>query len=164
MAGAKEIPADSAAAVAPGVSLRAEMSLDGDWRYAPDAGEKGESAKWFAPEFDDSSWKTMKVPNNYSIDDLSLKDFYKPVWFRKTFELPKGFDGKNLRLVFEGVDYFAKVWVNGEALGEHEGYFNPFEFDITGKIRPGKNVVVVKVINPWDYQHGAVQGALGAHG
>ena len=53
--------------------------------------------------------------------------------------------------MFESVDYFAKVWVNGELLGEHEGYFNPFEFDITNKVRPGKNVVAVKVTNPWDY-------------
>ena len=65
--------------------------------------------------------------------------------------LPASFQNKNLRLKFEGVNYFAKVWLNGQLLGEHEGYFNPFTFEITKKIRPGKNVLVVKVTNPWDY-------------
>jgi len=139
------------AAPAPGASLREEMSLDGAWRYFADAGEKGETEKWFAPGFNDSSWKTMKVPNNYSIDDFSLKNFYGPVWFRRGFTLPESFEGKNLRLNFEGVDYFAKVWLNGELLGEHEGYFNPFNFEITAKVKPGINVLTVKVTNPWDY-------------
>ena len=135
----------------PSASMREEMPLTGAWRYQPDADEKGEPGKWFAPEFNDSAWKAMQVPNNYSIDDLSLKSFYKPVWFRRSFDAPASFEGKNLRLVFEGVDYFAKVWLNGELLGEHEGYFNPFAFNISQKIRPGKNVLVVKVTNPWDF-------------
>ena len=50
--------------------------------------------------------------------------------------------GKRLRLVFESVDYFAKVWLNDELLGEHEGYFNPFSFEITAKVRPGRRAPV----------------------
>ena len=134
----------------PANSQHEELSLVGPWRYQPDAQEKGEAEGWSAAAFDDSGWKTMAVPNNFSIDDLALKNFYQPVWFRRSFELPATMSGKQLRLVFESVDYFAKVWLNGELLGEHEGYFNPFQFDVTGKVRPGKNVVVVKVTNPWD--------------
>ena len=135
----------------PKAGLRDEMSLDGAWRYLPDPSEKGEAEKWFAPELNDSSWKTMKVPSNFVLEDNSLSTFYKPVWFRRTFDAPGSFAGKNLRLNFEGVDYFAKVWLNGELLGEHEGYFNPFNFDVTAKFKPGMNVLVVKVTNPWDY-------------
>ncbi len=149
---AKEVPAQSAGATAmPSVRLREEISLEGAWQYKPDAEEKGEAGQWFAPGFDDSGWKTMPVPNNFSIDDPALINFYQGVWFRKTLELPESFAGKNLRLNFEGVDYFAKVWLNGKLLGEHEGYFNPFSFDLTGLVLPGKNVVAVKVTNPWDY-------------
>ena len=134
----------------PANSQHEELSLVGPWRYQPDPQEKGEAEGWSAPGLDDSGWKTMAVPNNFSIDDLSLKNFYQPVWFRRSFELPASMSGKHLRLVFESVDYFAKVWLNGELLGEHEGYFNPFSFDVTGRLQPGKNVIVVKVTNPWD--------------
>ena len=152
VARAVEISAEAVSPVAlPGPSLREELSLVGTWRYRPDGEGKGETEKWFAADFDDSSWKTMPVPNNFSIDDPELINFYQPVWFRKTFEPPEDFAGRNVRLVFEGVDYFAKVWVNGELLGEHEGYFNPFSFEVTQKLRPGRNLVVVKVTNPWDY-------------
>jgi len=131
-------------------SRHEELSLVGPWRYRPDPEEKGEAESWSAESFDDSGWKTMAVPNNFSIDDRSLKNFYQPVWFRRSFELPASMSGKQLRLVFESVDYFAKVWLNGELLGEHEGYFNPFQFQITAKVKPGKNILVVKVTNPWD--------------
>ena len=42
---------------------------------------------------------------------------------------------KHATLRFEGVDYFAKVWLNGELLGEHEGYLEPFSFDVTERLR-----------------------------
>ena len=151
---AKARPADAQpgpVAAMPSVTMREELSLDGVWRYCPDAQTKGERENWFAPDFNDSSWKTMRVPNNFTIDDTSLKNFYKPVWFRTSFDLPASFSNKNLRLKFEGVDYFAKVWLNGKLLGEHEGYFNPFAFNVTELAKPGKNALVVKVTNPWDF-------------
>lgn len=134
----------------PAGSMREELSLDGAWRYKPDPDESGEQEEWFSADFDDASWKTMRVPNNFMIDDPALRAFFKPVWFRRSFEVPRSFSGKSLRLVFEGVDYFAKVWLNGKLLGEHEGYFNPFSFDVTDKVRAGRNTLVVKVTNPWD--------------
>ena len=144
----------------PASSLREEISLDGPWRYQPDPQPAGEAEQWFSPEYDDQAWKTMAVPNNFSIADVSLKNFYQPVWFRRSFDLPASFTGKQLRLQFEGVDYFAKVWLNGRLLGEHEGYFNPFFFDVTGLVQPGKNVVVVKVTNPWDMAMQSAEEAL----
>jgi beta-mannosidase len=151
VARAKEAAGESLKDVSvPASSMHEELSLDGAWRYKPDPDERGEQERWFFPEFDDSSWKTMPVPNNYMIDDPSLRVFFKPVWFRRSFELPASVSGKRLRLVFESVDYFARVWLNGKLLGEHEGYFNPFMFDITDKVKPGRNVLVVKVTNPWD--------------
>jgi len=151
VAKAKEVSvAPTADAAVPAASRHEEFSLNGLWRYRPDAEERGEAEAWFGPSFDDSGWKTMAVPNNFSIDDLSLKNFFQPVWFRRSFEVPASMSGKRLRLVFESVDYFAKVWLNDELLGEHEGYFNPLSFEITAKVRPGPNLLVVKVTNPWD--------------
>lgn len=55
------------------------------------------------------------------------------------------------RLQFEGVDYFASVWLNGHWLGQHEGHFAPFSFDVTGLLRLNEeNHLVVQVSSPWD--------------
>jgi beta-galactosidase/beta-glucuronidase len=45
--------------------------------------------------------------------------------------LPSDFKDRVLRLKFWAVDYFTEVWLNGEAVGNHEGGFTPFEMDIT---------------------------------
>lgn len=62
--------------------------------------------------------------------------------------------GETERLIlrFNGVDYKATVWLNGELLGEHEGGEDPFEFDVTEKISlEAENLIAVKVINPIEY-------------
>ena len=52
--------------------------------------------------------------------------------------------------MFEGSDYFTTVWLNGEKLGEHEGAYTSFSFDITSRVKPGaENVLAVKVTCPW---------------
>ncbi len=53
-----------------------------------------------------------------------------PWWYRVEFTVPEGAP-EFATLRFEGVDYFAKVWLNGELLGEHEGYAEPFSFEVT---------------------------------
>lgn len=54
---------------------------------------------------------------------------------------------KRIILCFDGVDYIAKVFVNGEFVGSHEGFFAPFEFDITDQVHTGKNTIKVVVEN-----------------
>jgi beta-galactosidase/beta-glucuronidase len=56
-------------------------------------------------------------------------------------------DFKSQFICFKGVDYRAKVFVNGALVGEHEGFFAPFEFNISKNIRPGLNTVLIKVEN-----------------
>ena len=74
-------------------------------------------------------------------------------YYRTTFSLdanPKGLeDASGLRwfVHFKGVDYKAHVFVNGAYIGSHEGFFAPFEFDITRVARTGENTLVVVVEN-----------------
>src|SRR5262249_46676976 len=85
----------------------------------------------------------------YQSRTLSLVN-QKEWWYRKQFVIPESEAGKFLRLVFDGVDYFASVWLNGEKLGEHEGAYVSFSYDVTRKIRFGKvNLLAVKVTCPW---------------
>src|SRR5262249_45788424 len=74
----------------------------------------------------------------------------KEWWYRKQFFVGEHEAGKLLRLQFDGVDYFASVWLNGEKLGEHEGSYVSFSFDVSRKVLFQKNnTLAVKVTCPW---------------
>lgn len=73
-----------------------------------------------------------------------------PWWYRNEFDVAQTALGALTFLRFEHADYYASVWLNGEFLGTHEGYALPFEFDVSDVIRPGANVLHVRVSSPWD--------------
>ncbi len=121
------------------------IDLIGIWKYQPDPSGRGEKEGWFSPELSDEGWKEVEIPSNF-VDIPGLQNFHEPVWFRRGFR----WRGRGeARLLFEGVDYLAEVWLNGEKLGEHEGYFCPFYFDVTDKLRE-ENLLAVKVQDPYD--------------
>jgi hypothetical protein len=84
---------------------------------------------------------------------VSLPHYGGPVgravaYYRTTFEVTQAMlDKGSVWACFKGVDYKAHVFVNGSFLGSHEGFFAPFEFELTAIARLGENVLVVKVEN-----------------
>lgn len=78
-----------------------------------------------------------------------LRKINEQAWiYQRRFNKPQmGY--KRVKLHFEGVDHFADVWLNGHYLGQHEGHFAPFEFDITDDLQD-ENVLLVRVSSPWD--------------
>ena len=76
---------------------------------------------------------------------------HAPWWYKKEFTVDPEYEGWYAALCFQAVDYFCSVWLNGVYLGEHEGYFAPFEFDVSEIIKVGAvNTLIVKVSSPWD--------------
>ena len=74
-------------------------------------------------------------------------------WYRKTVSVPETWNGKRTILTFGAVDWHAKVWVNGEYIGEHENGYLPFELDITDAMTPGAPACIV--VRAYDAQdHG----------
>ncbi len=72
-----------------------------------------------------------------------------PWWYRKRFDLIE--TGERVTLRFSNVDYYARVWLNGQYLGEHEGYSSSFSYDVTDIVREDEpNTLLVKVWSPWD--------------
>ncbi|GAA0264373.1 glycosyl hydrolase 2 galactose-binding domain-containing protein [Rhodanobacter caeni] len=70
-------------------------------------------------------------------------------WYRTTFALPAELAGQPLRLTFDGINYSAEVWINGQRAGQVEGAFIRGQFDVTGLLRPGKdNAIAVRVSPP----------------
>ncbi len=125
------------------------LNLGGVWKYQLDPDDKGMELGYNKPDQDVSSWKDMKIPNNWYLTEVG--DYFGTVWFSTRFQAPDSYKDKKLFLRFGAVDYYADVWLNGEYLGFHEGMFNPFEFDVTGKIKlGGENILVVRDGAPRD--------------
>ena len=93
--------------------------------------------------------RTGKIPpiyygqNSKEIGWVAGKEW----WYRKTFTVPAHWRGKTVRLRFEGVDYQAEIWVNSVHLGEHEGQFTPFEFDVGSVLRFGVTNTIAVLIH-----------------
>src|SRR5688572_18342693 len=69
-------------------------------------------------------------------------------WYRRKFLVPEAVQPAQLRLRFEAVYYLARVWLNGQYLGQHEGGYTPFEFDVTSIVKSGEtNIIAVQVDN-----------------
>ncbi len=144
--------------------------LNGKWECAIDRKDVGEIKKYFGASKEFKSAKTMNIPSNWQV--AGLDDYSGTVWFKKEFVGIDIKDDEDALLQFSGVDYFAKVWLNGKYLGEHEGYFQPFEFNITkGMKKTGRNTLVVKVSSPaepvgknaWPHRKRLIKGVFGHH-
>ncbi len=100
-----------------------------------------------------SGWRRVKVPHSNNARGSDTEGYQGVVWYRKVFELPRGFleQGGRAFLVFQGVNYLVDVWLNGKYLGYHEGGFTPFLFDVSNSLVEGVNELVLRVDNvPWD--------------
>jgi len=101
-------------------------------------------------------WKPVDAPSQWAVEDPKLFSHAGSVWYMKKFMVQQKdvAEDKHLALKFNGVDYQSEVYLNGEKLGEHEGYFAPFKFSLDDKIKPYKyNTLLVKVSAPFDAQN-----------
>ena len=93
------------------------------------------------------SWSSVRVPGHWQLED-ALRDYEGYVLYRARFEAAAPGPGEFVLLGFGGVYYSARVWLNGEYLGAHEGYFSRFEFDCTQSLIEGENELLVEVYSP----------------
>ena len=123
------------------------LSLSGAWQFAIDPDADGQAWGWAQPEFNDSGWLPVTVPHTWNVMP-EYADYEGIAWYRRQLTLPPSAADAHLRLRFGGVFYLAQVWLNGVYLGQHEGGYTPFEFDVSGLARSGAaNVLAVRVDN-----------------
>ncbi len=88
------------------------------------------------------AWKDEAIPHYTGPGEQAV------CWYRTVFNLPDAMKSKDRLIVhFNGVSYFAEVYVNGHYVGGHKGYFGAFDVDFTPYARKGYNVLLVKVRN-----------------
>ena len=122
------------------------ISLNGDWLFVLDPAELGISNQWYKENSAKPSRQdVVTVPHCFSTD--ARYEFYTgTAWYRKFFPW-KPTSGKRVILHFDAAYYKTVVWLNGEKVGEHEGGYTPFNFDVTSLLKNGGNELVVAVNN-----------------
>ncbi len=103
--------------------------------------------------YDDRAWRSVTLPHDWAVEFPFDRQYasgtgYLPggtAWYRKRFTLTETEAEKRIVLHFDGVYKHAQVWVNSNYLGPHAYGYTPFFFDISPYIRPGENVIAVRV-------------------
>lgn len=108
---------------------------------APETG-----AAWNHPDFDDSSWKTMLLPNNW--ERAGLPAFDGIVKFRKSLQLPESFSKQNLQLNLGPIDDADVTYFNGAQIGATSIYNQHRHYRVPADLpKSGKNVIAVRVLD-----------------
>ncbi|MBI3477151.1 MAG: beta-glucuronidase [Acidobacteria bacterium] len=134
-------------------SGRTNISLNGAWHIIIDPLESGLEAQYYKNrkpkdrsdlvEYDFDSSETLNVPGDWNTQKEKLHFYEGPVWYEKSFAYKKRAHTRAF-VYFGAVNSLARVYLNGQKLGEHEGGFTPFNFEITSLLKDGDNFLVVE--------------------
>lgn len=126
------------------------MNFDADWLF--NAGERGGEE---SNEFDDSAWRRLNLPHDWSIEGdyeranaSGRKQGFLPtgvVWYRKHFSAPARREDSIVSIDFDGAYHNARVYLNGELLGERPYGYIPFSFAMTHLLTDGDNCLAVRL-------------------
>ena len=143
---------------------RKTFSLDGYWKIIVDPYENGfynyryderdngyfknqkPKSKSDLVEYDFDKSDSLKVPGDWNTQKEKLFLYEGTIWYKKDFDYNLT-SGKRLFVYFGAANYKVIVYLNGTKLGEHEGGFTPFNFEITELAKEKANFLIVKVDN-----------------
>ncbi len=143
------------------------QSLDGVWKFSY-AVNRDSAVKGFEKEdYDCRPWADIRVPAHIQLEGYDIPQYvntqypwdgreelspgeiperFNPVAsYVKYFEVPEAMRGKEIRIVFEGVESGMALWLNGVYVGYSEDSFTPSEFDLTPYLHEGENKLAVQV-------------------
>ena len=147
------LPLSISLAGSPGGTRKTE-NFDKGWKF-----NLGDVTDAQAPGFDDSLWRVLDLPHDWSIEGKFSKD--NPAtpsggalpggigWYRKTFTIPVSEKGRLAFIDFDGVYKNSEVWINGHSLGLRPYGYSSFRYELTPYLKYGKekNILAVKVDN-----------------
>ena len=125
------------------------FNLNGTWDFVADLDPKYHAIHggYHKPCADRRHWLKVQVPGVWQKYGERYDIFEGVCWFAREFAAPELPAGTVARLCFGAVNYLARVYLNGEPVGSHEGGYTAFVLDVTGKLNIGSNHLAVQVDN-----------------
>lgn len=146
------------------------LSLNGTWHFHYVDKPSDRPLDFYKDGYDLSNWKTINVPGNWELQGFGTAIYtdvaypfpanpphiphnYNPVGsYKRTFEIPTQWNGKEIFIHFGGVKSACYLWINGKKVGYSQGSKTPAEFNVTSFVRKGENSVSLEV---YRYSDGA---------
>lgn len=130
---------------------REKITLDGTWDFCFDPGFSLRQGDHHIPSSPQVGWRKITVPRPWQAQFEDLREEPGVAWYRYRFTAPINWKEPAVLLHFGAVHYYTEVWLNGVFLGEHEGGFLPFEFEVSTVLQAGEaNEILVRVTAPSD--------------
>jgi len=111
------------------------------WYDRYDIGQKN---NWFAPDFDDSTWKSVPIPGGFA--ELGVPDTPALAWFRKEIALPDPLPAGRAMLYLGEIERMDTVYINGKFVGGSAWVENPRVYPVSSALKPGKNLIAIRVL------------------
>ena len=112
------------------------ISLNGTWKFSMNPPEN----HW-KNSVDFSSWSDILVPGEVQMQGMAIQH-NKPYVYKKVFDVPADYEGKQVYLDFHGVYSYARVWVNGKFVREHHGGFTRWSCPLTEFVKAGESAIL----------------------
>jgi len=148
-------------------------SLNGDWKFNWVKQPSERPVDFYRTDFNDAQWKTIPVPCNMELQGYGTPIYTNITYpfvpdppkvmgsapkgwtvtkepnpvgsYRRYFDVPADWTGKEIFIHFNGVQSAFYIWVNGQKVGFSENSMSPAEFNLTKYVKPGKNLIAVEV-------------------
>ena len=128
------------------IANRGKININREWKF-----KLGDYISAESESYNDKGWSNINLPHNFSIPYFRSAQWYTGYgWYRKYFDIPARWKSKRIFIEFEGAFRDAQIYVNGQPVGSHRGGYTGFSFDITEKLKTGRNVLAVRLNNNWN--------------
>ena len=113
------------------------LSLAGEWKFTATP-----QPEFWKPELDTSAWHSVEMPNEFAaLGHAIAPNLEYPC--RRKIRIPADFRNQRIFLRFDGVYGYARVWINGVYLRDHNGGFTSWDCDVTPHVNPGEDAELV---------------------
>ncbi|MFH0966012.1 MAG: DUF4838 domain-containing protein [Planctomycetota bacterium] len=126
------------------------MTIPEDWKFAIDPSALSMKEEWYAKDYDDSQWATIKVGDFW--ERQGYKGYDGIAWYRRKLTLPESLKGKRVLFAFGAADENALVFIDGKEAAKHDdgpgGWDKRFVLDLTDAATPGvEQTYAIRVID-----------------
>jgi hypothetical protein len=161
------------------LTSRAPGPGSGKWQMMQSAKAGGDGAQISQPSFPTALWAPAIVPGTvlnslvangtypepyYGLNNVHDKGIIPEIfevgtpfytyWFRTAFDVPASFKNRRVWMQFDGINYRAEIWLNGQNIGRMAGMFNRGVFDVTGAVKIGAPNALAVLVKPIDKPNG----------